>query len=529
MIGEQLGSWTIDRPLGQGGMGNVYLAHESVKGADRQAAIKVLHAGLAKEAGFLERFSREIDTLRKLHDEHIVQFFDCGVHRGQPWYAMEYVAGPPLADVLAERGPLPWDEVVKIGIQVCKALQLAHQQELIHRDLKPANLLLTADGTVKLADFGIAKVFRADSLTDDNVALGTPDFIAPEQAMGRPVTKRTDLYSLGVVLYQLLTGRLPFLAETSEAMVHQHKYGTFDPPSKFVKDLPHELDTLIGELLAKEPEKRPGSAAIVADQLGRLQRKMVRKRQHTVDLVRNAPTKVMPEAADEQAGAKAKGRFTFPESRAMEQTPWVRVGLLSLALVVVIGLVWWGLRPPSPEKLLADAETAIAAGNWSDAETALDKLKKKHPTHAFMAKATELETQVATGKDAAKARRDAGAFAVTPPTCEAERLYRKGVVEYLGGRTEEAHRTWRETIAAYEGIVKQESWVKLARQALMDAGKAGSPIDSVKSALEKAEKEDRATAEKRLTALLALYQNERHQPDLAPLLDEIQNRLKKLR
>ena len=527
MIGEHFGNWVIEKPLGQGGMGNVYLAREepSANGAARQAAVKVLHAPLAQQQGFTDRFNREIDALKQLRDEHIVQYFDSGIHRGQPYYAMEYVAGPTLAQVLEDRGPLPWEEVVKIGIQVCTALQSAHLQEMIHRDLKPANLLLTADGVVKLADFGVAKLFTAGQITLENTLIGTPDYVAPEQATGKPVTKRSDLYSLGVVLYQLLTGRLPFLAETTAAMVHEHKHGTFDSPSKYVKDLPHELDEMIGELLAKEPEKRPGSAAIVADALGRLQRKMIRKRQYTVDATRSAPTKLIGPAADEQGGAKAGRPHSFPEIRGPERTPWVRLGLMAALLLVTLGLIIWCLQPPSAEKLLEQAERQVGAGSWSEAEATLDRLKAKHPDHPMTGKVEELTARIGAGKLAAKARREAGPFIVSAPGSEAERLYRLGVLQYLGGKTADAKQTWTRLADAYSGIASAESWVKLARSALAEAEKPSTKLASLREALEKAATENPKEAEARLLSLRELYRGELDQPEIKAALAEIERRL----
>lgn len=523
MLGERIGRWTIEKPIGQGGMGNVYLARSD---EGELAAVKFLHAPLARQPGFVERFEREIKALQVLRHENIVGFHAAGVHRGQPYYVMEHVQGQSLADLLAERGPLPWEEVVQIGMQICNALQTAHLREIIHRDLKPANLLRGADGTVKLADFGVAKLFSEAKMTLPDTLVGTPDYVAPEQATGRPVTKRSDLYALGVVLYQLLTGRLPFLAENTAEVVHQHRYAQFDPPSKLVKDLPHELDTLLAELLAKEPEKRPGSAAIVADTLGRLQRKMQRKRQYTV-VASQGPTKVDRSAAAEQASAKG-GPRDFPEIPAMESTPWAKVAMLSGLLILILALLFWGLQPPPPEKLLEQAEQQAQAGNWSDAQATLDRLNKTHADHAFAAEAKKLAEQIAAGRGASRARREAGALAVTAPSCEAERLYRKGVVLYLEGRAGEAEATWANLIRAFHGLPSQEAWVKVAELALAEAKKPASTLSAAKEVLDQAAKEPPAEARNRLRSLKELYQPAAAEPEVKAILQQIDERLAKL-
>jgi serine/threonine-protein kinase len=208
MLGDRLGNWIVYKELGRGGMGRVFLGREELTG--RQVALKVLAAELAQEVGFLQRFQREIEALQKLDHPNIVHFYKSGYENGFYYYAMEYVEGENLEEILAKRQRLPYDEVLAIAQQVCAALKHAHDHGIIHRDLKPPNLLMTADGVVKLTDFGIAKVFAADNLTSTGSVLGTAEFMSPEQATGKPVSKRSDLYSLGVVLYALLTGRPPF-------------------------------------------------------------------------------------------------------------------------------------------------------------------------------------------------------------------------------------------------------------------------------------------------------------------------------
>ena len=184
---------------------------------------------------------------------------------------MEYVDRATVADLLEDRGQLSWEDVAEIGVQVSQALHHAHQADIVHRDLKPANLLRTTDGIVKLSDFGVAKLIGDTSTTAANTLVGTADYASPEQAANKPVTNSDDLYAgLGVVFYQLLTGRLPFMAETAVDMLHQHRYGRFDAPSRLAHDLPHEMDSLVLSLMEKDPDKRPANAAEVEKTLPEL-------------------------------------------------------------------------------------------------------------------------------------------------------------------------------------------------------------------------------------------------------------------
>src|SRR5271154_4232581 len=261
MIGDRLGKWVIYKELGRGGMGRVYLAQEEIGG--RQAALKVLAAELAQESGFLQRFQREIETLAQLEHPNIVRFFESGFENGLYFYAMEYVDGPSLEDDLERTERLPWKDVLDIVLQVCPALKHVHDHGVIHRDLKPANILRNSAGVVKLTDFGIAKVFAQGHLTAAGGIIGTADYLSPEQAAGKPVSKRSDLYSLGAVLYTLLTGRPPFVGESFLDLLHKHRYAQFDPPRKIVPELPYELDEVVCQLLEKDPAARPPDCLVL--------------------------------------------------------------------------------------------------------------------------------------------------------------------------------------------------------------------------------------------------------------------------
>ncbi len=246
-------------------MGTVYAA---VNEQDQQAAaVKVLAAALSQDEGFRDRFEAEVESLRKLRHPHIVRLYGFGEQDGVLFYAMELVEGRSLEEELAAGRPFDWQDVTRIAIQTCRALRHAHDRGIIHRDIKPANLMLNAQEEVKLSDFGIAKLFGASGMTVEGGIIGTAEFMAPEQADGRAATERTDLYSLGGVMYTLLARRPPFRARTLPELLQLQRYAEADPVRRYAPDTPPELEKIIGQLLAKEPEKRLANAAVVIRRL----------------------------------------------------------------------------------------------------------------------------------------------------------------------------------------------------------------------------------------------------------------------
>jgi eukaryotic-like serine/threonine-protein kinase len=266
---EQLGPYRIDRKIGRGGMGTVYQGTNVETG--QPAAIKVLNPRLAVEEGFRERFETEIETLKKLKHPNIVRLYGFGEQDEHLYYVMELVEGTNIEDELHAGRRFNWRETTQLGIKLAKALKHAHDHGVIHRDLKPANLLLTGDNDVKLADFGIARLFGNTRLTSDGGLIGTAEYMAPEQADGRPVTFHCDLYSLGGVLFAMLAGRPPFRGGSLPELLQYHRFA--EPPrvSRFAADVPDELDQIIARLLAKDPHARATNALVVARQLAAME------------------------------------------------------------------------------------------------------------------------------------------------------------------------------------------------------------------------------------------------------------------
>ncbi len=263
---QQLGPFKLYRVLGRGGMGTVYEACED--GSDVRVAVKALAPQYSFDERFRLRFEGEIDALMKLEHANIVRLLSYGQDEGNLFFAMELVDGCSLFQEQKKGQVFHWREIVDIGIQVCAGLRHAHDRGIIHRDLKPGNLMIDANRQVKITDFGIAKSFGSSSVTREGNVLGTMDFMAPEQARGEAVTVRSDLFSLGAVLYSLLAGRPPFLQETVEQTFESLL--SPNPPvrlDKIAKDTPAPLALLIHRLLEKDPEKRLATAMAVGRQL----------------------------------------------------------------------------------------------------------------------------------------------------------------------------------------------------------------------------------------------------------------------
>ena len=271
---EQLGPYRIGRRLGKGGMGSVYEAVDEKTG--QRVAVKALTPQLAMAEGFRERFEAEIESLKKLQHESIVRLLGYGEHDGILFYSMELIDGPSLEQEINNGRRFDWNETLSFSVQLCRALKHAHDHGVVHRDIKPANLLLTPDNRVKIADFGIARLFGSTQLTTAGGVLGTADYMSPEQADGRAVTEKCDQYSLGCVMYALLAGRPPFRAKTMPEMLQLQRFAAPEPVRRYASQTPEELDRLIGQLLSKEPADRFPNALVLGRHMEAMQRALSR-------------------------------------------------------------------------------------------------------------------------------------------------------------------------------------------------------------------------------------------------------------
>jgi serine/threonine-protein kinase len=260
----QVGKYTIQSMAGEGAMGAVYLARDSV--LNRNVAIKVMNATIAKDDLLRQRFLREAQSAGGLQHPNVVTIYDFGEIDGYLFIAMEFVEGTDLESALEAVPPMSLDDRLAVMIDTLRGLDYAHQHGIVHRDLKPANIRLTADRRAKLMDFGIAHV-ASQKLTQTGMIMGTTYYMAPEYISGEPVTAASDLFSMGAVLYEVVTGRRPFTGETMQAIIFSVIQHEPAPPSQVVPTLPPAIDAIVARALAKDPAGRYTSAREMADAL----------------------------------------------------------------------------------------------------------------------------------------------------------------------------------------------------------------------------------------------------------------------
>jgi serine/threonine-protein kinase len=317
------GRYRIERTLGYGGMATVFLAHDD--DLRRPVALKVLAEHIAGDETLRRRFLREARLAARLSHPNVVQVYDAGEADGQPYLVMEYVPGRTLAG----SGKLPASEAVQLMLQACAGLQHAHEAGLVHRDLKPANLLLREDGVLKITDFGIAQAADSTRLTQVGTVLGTAAYLAPEQAAGEQVTAAADIYSLGAVFYELLTGRPPLEFDSLAEIGAKQQSGVITPVRDFEPSVPEPIEAAVMRCLALEPRFRPASAAALAHELA-------------------ATADVPTEPLLATAVTEPLQRRTFQSVPGSGAALWIGAAI-ALALVgVFVGLLELGGRDDSP-------------------------------------------------------------------------------------------------------------------------------------------------------------------------------------
>jgi tRNA A-37 threonylcarbamoyl transferase component Bud32 len=339
----------IVHTLGGGGMAKVYLANDEV--LDRDVALKVLREQFADDEEFVERFKREAQSAAALSHPNIVQVYDRGeAEDGASYIAMEYVPGGTLKERISRSGPLEPGVAASLALHIAVALSAAHERGVVHRDIKPHNVLLTTTGDAKVADFGIARAASAATISQTNVVLGTASYMSPEQALGEPATPKSDLYSLGIVLYEMLTGELPYTAESPVAVSMKHVMEPPRPPKEVNPRIPEGLNALAVKLLAKDPENRYADAGELAEDL------------------RRAREGLPPIAARNDAGAtRVATQASVPTLRVAAgrwrgwlRTPWALVA--TLALLALLGGLGWVLSQDPWKQGSTPAEIGRADG-----------------------------------------------------------------------------------------------------------------------------------------------------------------------
>ena len=318
------GRYRIEEELGRGGMAKVFKGMDTVLG--RPVAIKVLAPQFAEDANFVTRFRREAQAAARLNHPNLVGVYDTGSDDGVYFIVMEYVEAKTLADYLAGGGRILPDRAIEIAASVCDALSMAHAHGIIHRDIKPANIMVTGRGEVKVTDFGIARMLSgSDTLAQTAAVLGTASYLSPEQAQGRPVDQRSDLYSLGCVMYEMVTGRPPFTGDSAVVVASKHVLEQPIPPSKLNRDVSPGLEAVIMKALAKNPDNRYQDAEDLRADLERA--RLGQHVQATPLLPESAPTQVIAPSGPPTAVLPP----TEPEPAGSRWWVWVIVALLVLA------------------------------------------------------------------------------------------------------------------------------------------------------------------------------------------------------
>jgi len=375
--------------------------------------------------------------------------------------------------------------VLDAAQQICPALKHAHDHGIIHRDLKPPNLLRTPAGVVKLTDFGIAKVFAGTQLTAAGGVVGTAEYLSPEQAGGKPATKRSDLYSLGVVLYTLLTGRTPFAGESFVELLHKHCYGQFDRPIKIVPEIPRELDEAVCQLLEKDPADRPADCGVLGRQLAGIRKKLDRKGEGTDPGVVHDPTMgagAPPGSSPGPGPATVMSRLMRAELQRQNHPGSLsqlvnRAWVLLPLFVLCVGIIAWSFWPASAESLFregADLMSLKDPANWDRAwNEYLQPLNERYPDHPYHAEVEQFRRQI----EAAQAPN------------EARRFFQKGERLLHEGNSAAAARLWKDVVTVFAGIDSAKDWVARAETALAELDKTqigAEQLAAVRAALQRA-------------------------------------------
>jgi serine/threonine protein kinase len=335
------GRYRLEEVIGRGGMSTVYRATDTL--LRRPVAVKVLLAALAQsDPTHIARFEREAQAVAALQHPAVVKIFDTGVDDGRHFLVMEYVAGRSLDEVFGEGRPLTPGGAVRIAARVADALAAAHAAGILHRDIKPANVMLASDGEVKVLDFGIARPLGGVTLTQPASAIGTAAYMPPERARGQPGDERSDVYSLGCLLYAMLAGHPPFVAPESLVVLHQQVHDQPTPPRALGVVIPGGLETLVLTMLAKDPDQRPQSASEVATRLRDV-------------LIPGAsePTRRMPVALG----------VGFSRNR---RTPVVLAAVLAVLVLAVIALASGGGKSKPSGSSASRSARHVAPGVWTE-------------------------------------------------------------------------------------------------------------------------------------------------------------------
>jgi len=530
-VPSRLGPFELKEQIGAGGMGVVYSAIYTKNG--KKVALKLLPADLNEDIRLVKRFERELKVLQKMRHNNIVLCYGGGRKGAQKFYAMEYVDGGSMAELIRKKGRLTWEETIDYSLQLCAALEHAHDHGVVHRDLKPANLFLTKKGTLKLGDFGLARTNDATQLTAAGKTMGTFAYMSPEQICGKPpISHKTDLYAMGCVMFEMLTGKPPFMSDNPATLFHMHL--SEQPPRVRAEnmDCPIWLESVVQDLLAKPVDNRPLDALAVATQLEMVREKVAKQ----TSMLENQATEKATVAGGDIDTAVAKGLLRKKKKKKRKpqlDTPifektWFLVGALALLLMVVAYALW----PDSPAQKFAKAEALMKTGESVDQRKALNDyllpLAQDYPNEEFspQVRAYIDEVEMRKAEESILTRSKVG---LTEPKSEAERLYvRAYEFEQFGDRIS--------ALEKYQSIVKvldendetARPFVNLSRRqiAKIESGDTNdNRAELVRDALDRADNfylnGETIKAKGVWKSVITLYQDNR---ELAPLVRRARDR-----
>lgn len=353
MIGHELGGrYQVIERIGGGGMALVYRAHDIL--LNRNVAIKVLRSQFVHDEEFIRRFRREAQSAASLSHSNVVSIYDVGQEDEIHYIVMEYIEGKNLNEIIKERAPLQVDESVRIASQICDALDHAHQNQIIHRDIKPHNILIGRNGRVKVTDFGIARAVTSTTITQTGSVVGSVHYFSPEHAKGVTTGEKSDLYSLGIVLYQMLTGSLPFLGESPISIALKHLQEEFEEPKKLNPLIPQSVENVILRSMRKNPEERYTSAKEMLQDLETclLPERRSESKVDFHDEYDEDKTRIIPAIKPLQRGAGSRNgggdrmmreEDVYPVAKGKKKWvgPTLWIGLTLLILIAMFSVVWY--------------------------------------------------------------------------------------------------------------------------------------------------------------------------------------------
>jgi serine/threonine-protein kinase len=361
------GKYAIEEEIARGGMGVIYRAEHV--GLKRKVAIKALHPQYSQEPAFVRRFQREARAMARLDHPNIIRVFDVGEDQGYSYLEMEFFSGKDLKQLILEKGKLPVEETLHIALQIAQGLEYAHAHGIIHRDIKPGNILVAADGSVKIADFGIAAARDEVSLTATGQVMGTPEYMSPEQSRGELVDAPSDLYATGMVIYHMLTGTTPFQGLSAVAIIGSLVTAQGELELHLSADIPPKLAEIVRTLLNRDPEKRIQSAQAAAEELWEVSRELARRTASTEE-AESSPT----EPIDLELSELFRPKLAPPPKKKL---PWpilllLFIGLAALGIVFAIYLMhpqWSAKREFAEAKALRDELSRARTGNGEGASS----------------------------------------------------------------------------------------------------------------------------------------------------------------